>query len=259
MPQKAFFFLLVLVLLATVPMWLFHNDYSRYRAHQHANCAPRAVVVGGESAGRSGVGGDGQHGGGERGEHAFDGGDAGDGATTPSSGAATTAAVDGERFTVLLNTFKRRDLLKLAVAHYATCPEVAQIRVVWSEQTPPPSPRDPDGGDYFGPKPSMVVYDTHPTTSIQNRFEPPPNNPSGGGGDGGGGGGGYARACRFGPVVVSASSGDEGAISCAAPARRPGWTDVAVGWRGAACDAAGAGGFRLVGGQPARYRYHTLD
>ena len=71
--------------------------------------------------------------------------------------------MDDERFTVILNTFKRRDLLKLAVAHYSTCPDVAQIRVVWSEQVPPPSLDKPNpnddgggGGDYFGPKPFMA-------------------------------------------------------------------------------------------------------
>jgi hypothetical protein len=80
--------------------------------------------------------------------------------------------LDGRRFTVLLNTFKRPDLLKKAVAHYATCPDVAEIRVVWSEQTSPPT-RDKEAGAFFGPKPSMVTYDAHPTTSIQNRFDPP--------------------------------------------------------------------------------------
>ena len=80
--------------------------------------------------------------------------------------------LDDRRFTVLLNTFKRPDLLKKAVAHYATCPDVAEIRVVWSEQTAPPT-RDDEAGAFFGPKPSMVTYDAHPTTSIQNRFDPP--------------------------------------------------------------------------------------
>jgi hypothetical protein len=180
--HKAFIYLLVLMVMATVPIWFFHGDYGRYRARQHANCAPRprGDHVGGEEAGpRLRSGGATELG-------AWDttvagGGDGSDDGSVDSvqdrDGEATTpsGAADDERFTVLLNTFKRRDLLKLAVAHYATCPDVAQIRVVWSEQTAPPSPHDPNGGgDYFGPKPSMVVYDTHPTTSIQNRFEPPP-------------------------------------------------------------------------------------
>ena len=75
-----------------------------------------------------------------------------------------------------------------------------------------------------------------------------------GGGDGGVG----AGACRFGPIVVSASVSDEDLISCTAPARRPGWTDLAVGSSGAACDSTGAG---FLSGERggARYRYHALD
>jgi hypothetical protein len=94
----------------------------------------------------------------------------------------------------------------------------------------------------------------------------------------GGGGGSRARsgglgaaACRFGPIVVSASSlsrggsgggGGEGGggVLCLAPAGRPGWTDVAVGSRGAACDSAGAGfAPGASGGARPKYRYHSLD
>ena len=39
---------------------------------------------------------------------------------------------------MLLNTFKRRDLLKQAVEHYSRCDGVRSIRVVWSEQVPVP-------------------------------------------------------------------------------------------------------------------------
>ena len=75
-----------------------------------------------------------------------------------------------EEFTVVINTFKRRDLLQKAIAHYATCPQVADIRVVWSEQVSPPSRDDPEARLYYGPRPELVKYDSHPTTSIQNRF-----------------------------------------------------------------------------------------
>lgn len=85
--------------------------------------------------------------------------------------------------------------------------------------------------------------------------------------NGGGDGGGGAVACRFGPIVVSASTfgvgageGEDG-VQCLAPAGRPGWTDVGVvGARGAACDSTGAG---FVNGGPgaarSKYRYHSLD
>ena len=77
---------------------------------------------------------------------------------------------------------------------------------------------------------------------------------------GGGSGGG---ACRFGTVVVAAAEGSRGGdggggVLCVAPARMPGWTDVAVGGAaGAACDSTGAG--FAAGTARARYRYHLLD
>ncbi|MCO5551962.1 hypothetical protein L7F22_005469 [Adiantum nelumboides] len=44
-----------------------------------------------------------------------------------------------ERFTVLINTWRRPDLLKKSVQHYSFCPNVDAIRVVWSESKEPPS------------------------------------------------------------------------------------------------------------------------
>ena len=84
--------------------------------------------------------------------------------------AARLDANKEEPFTVVINTFKRRRLLQQAVAHYSTCPHVAEIRVVWSEQVTPPSRDDHDAHLYYGPHPELVKYDSHPTTSIQNRF-----------------------------------------------------------------------------------------
>mmetsp|Transcript_14749 Transcript_14749/g.63326 ORF Transcript_14749/g.63326 Transcript_14749/m.63326 type:complete len:342 (-) Transcript_14749:2042-3067(-) len=80
-------------------------------------------------------------------------------------------ADEEETFTVVINTFKRRRLLQQAVAHYASCQHVAEIRVVWSEQVTPPSRGDYDAHLYYGPHPELVKYDSHPTTSIQNRFD----------------------------------------------------------------------------------------
>eukprot|EP00252_Welwitschia_mirabilis_P002863 TRINITY_DN12885_c0_g1_i2.p1 TRINITY_DN12885_c0_g1~~TRINITY_DN12885_c0_g1_i2.p1 ORF type:complete len:346 (+),score=39.60 TRINITY_DN12885_c0_g1_i2:354-1391(+) len=40
-------------------------------------------------------------------------------------------------YTVLINTWKRNDLLKKSVAHYASCNSVDAINVVWSESEPP--------------------------------------------------------------------------------------------------------------------------
>ena len=76
----------------------------------------------------------------------------------------------------MLNTFKRRDLLRRALAHYAACPAVASIRVVWSEQAPSPARGAPEDAGFFEPaahaRPGLVRYDAHPTTSINNRFLP---------------------------------------------------------------------------------------
>jgi hypothetical protein len=82
-------------------------------------------------------------------------------------------ADDDDAFEILLNTFKRPDLLKRAIKHYAKCPDVRGIRVVWSEQTDPPTPDD-DGGSFFAKRrPGLVKYEKHVgSTSIQNRFEP---------------------------------------------------------------------------------------
>ena len=85
----------------------------------------------------------------------------------------------GEGFTILLNTFKRRDLLKRSLRHYAECKDsgrakIEEIRVVWSEQVPVPSASDGrgDAKAYFLDRPNLVRYDRHVgSTSIQNRFE----------------------------------------------------------------------------------------
>ena len=93
---------------------------------------------------------------------------------------------DDARFTVVLNTFERRIALQKAVAHYATCASVAEIVVVWSEQTPVPEATDANARLFFpAPRNSAssassgdaryeaprVRYEAHDTTSIQNRFE----------------------------------------------------------------------------------------
>lgn len=76
------------------------------------------------------------------------------------------------KFTVLVNTFKRPIQLEGAIRHYAACDGIDSIRVVWSEQSPPPnSATDPQ---YFG-YPTPVQFQSHQTTSLNNRFIPPPD------------------------------------------------------------------------------------
>ncbi|CAA6655126.1 unnamed protein product [Spirodela intermedia] len=40
-------------------------------------------------------------------------------------------------YTILINTFKRNDLLKQSVEHFASCSRVDSIHIIWSEADPP--------------------------------------------------------------------------------------------------------------------------
>ena len=65
--------------------------------------------------------------------------------------ASDPVASDDDKFTVVLNTFRRRDMLVRSIRHYASCAHhIAEIRVQWSEQVPVPE-LDGPGPDYFGP------------------------------------------------------------------------------------------------------------
>ena len=99
-----------------------------------------------------------------------------------------------ERFTILLNTFERRDLLKRSIKHYKECVSVEEIRVVWSERAKKPEEGEAGSEEHFAKKKKriknvgkrsfvdsdekedgdeeeeLVRYDSHETTSIQNRF-----------------------------------------------------------------------------------------
>lgn len=41
-------------------------------------------------------------------------------------------------YTLLINTWKRNDLLKRSISHYASCPGLSSVHIVWSEPDPPP-------------------------------------------------------------------------------------------------------------------------
>lgn len=40
-------------------------------------------------------------------------------------------------YTLLINTWKRNDLLKESISHYASCPGLDSVHIVWSEPDPP--------------------------------------------------------------------------------------------------------------------------
>lgn len=45
--------------------------------------------------------------------------------------------VNRKGYAILMNTWKRYDLLKQSIAHYAKCPGLDSIHLVWSEPDPP--------------------------------------------------------------------------------------------------------------------------
>lgn len=119
----------------------------------------------------------------------------------PVVGTVTLAALPGvlsypgpppehpERYTVLLNSFKRPDLLRRSVAHYSQCEQADVIRVIWSEpevQPPPSEPLDGRESHRGGAIPSgqeggherrafvPVAYDVQVDASLNNRFRPLP-------------------------------------------------------------------------------------
>lgn len=83
----------------------------------------------------------------------------------------TAETASGSTFTVIINTFKRPERLKNTIRSYEKCPAVEAIRVVWSEQTAPPRSDVAEDADFFSAC-VEVIYDTKPTTSLNNRFMP---------------------------------------------------------------------------------------
>ncbi|KAF9594504.1 hypothetical protein IFM89_031622 [Coptis chinensis] len=49
----------------------------------------------------------------------------------------TSLSVSRKGYTILMNTWKREDLLKKSITHYSSCAELEAIRIVWSEPNPP--------------------------------------------------------------------------------------------------------------------------
>ena len=124
------------------------------------------------------------------------------GAALPPAGAAALAAMPRhlrypatgpgtmpparDRYTVLLNSYRRPDLMQQSLEHYRQCSRVDAIRVIWSEDGPPP-PSDDVGADGSASEdarraarggasllPAPVVYDVQANASLNNRFRPPP-------------------------------------------------------------------------------------
>jgi len=71
-----------------------------------------------------------------------------------------------DKFTLMLNSFHRPDLMRESIRHYSRCTAIVhQIRVVWCEDgDPPPSTIGGKGVD--------IIYDVMNGTSLNNRFVP---------------------------------------------------------------------------------------
>lgn len=78
-------------------------------------------------------------------------------------------ANESDRFTLVLNSYHRRDLLQKSVRHYSKCPEIDAIRVIWCEGEPPPEPAL--APTYYSDL-KEVRYDVMPDSSLNNRFRP---------------------------------------------------------------------------------------
>ena len=100
---------------------------------------------------------------------------------------ATGSAQHPDQYTVVVNSFRRPDLLTASARHYANCRQVDVVRGLWAEGEPTP------GGDSLanvghtrsaedrriGPSgfarvAAPIVYDVQPNSSLNNRFRPLP-------------------------------------------------------------------------------------
>ena len=73
--------------------------------------------------------------------------------------------VGREKYTIVVNTFKRPERLEKSIRHYSRCEGVDAIRIVWSESQNPP--RELSELTHL-----EVVFDVHEKNSINNRFVP---------------------------------------------------------------------------------------
>ncbi|KAJ7546158.1 hypothetical protein O6H91_08G027500 [Diphasiastrum complanatum] len=79
------------------------------------------------------------------------------------------------RYTVVINTWKRNDLLKQSVEHYASCPSVEGIRVVWSETDSPPEFLRSTlmrGAHSNSRREVDLKFDIYDEDDLNNRFKP---------------------------------------------------------------------------------------
>ena len=76
---------------------------------------------------------------------------------------------DRNSFTVVINTFKRNDMLESSLNYYVTCPLVKYIYIIWNEDSIPPSLTDKYSHIKGSPN---IQYIIHKSDSLNNRFKP---------------------------------------------------------------------------------------
>lgn len=83
-------------------------------------------------------------------------------------------------YTILINTWKRNDLLKQSIAHYSKCRGLDSIHIVWSEPDPPSYSlkkylNHVIASNSIGGRTVEVKIDINKEDSLNNRFKPIPD------------------------------------------------------------------------------------
>ncbi len=90
--------------------------------------------------------------------------------STSPDGGTNSSGLTFDKFTIIMNTFRRNDLLMRSLAHHAACaPEVPlhSIRIVWSDLENAP----PDISELRKSSAIPIIVDIHTTDSLNNRFK----------------------------------------------------------------------------------------
>ncbi|CAL1374686.1 unnamed protein product [Linum trigynum] len=82
----------------------------------------------------------------------------------------------GKGYAIVMNTWKRYDLLKQSIAHYASCSELDSIHIVWSEPDPPSESLVAHLNHILqsksrGPRQVELKFDINKEDSLNNRFK----------------------------------------------------------------------------------------
>ncbi|BBN04566.1 hypothetical protein Mp_3g05750 [Marchantia polymorpha subsp. ruderalis] len=76
------------------------------------------------------------------------------------------------RYTVLINTWKRYELLKKTVAHYSSCSNVDAVNVIWSEPQPPTKELHSKLTEVTERNQVEVRFNINKVDELNNRFKP---------------------------------------------------------------------------------------